>query len=316
MKPWKARLEEHVGEWSDRLKPSWIPRFVYHVTDVSNAVSILQAGRLYSRRRALELGCMQVDQASSQVIDVTRTTHQRYVRLYFRPRTPTQYHNEGIRPPTAVSTLQAHCPTPVFFCFDLVDTISMDDTSFSDGNMASAGVKFGRTEKLFQELPFDKIYHRGAFSSEKRSIIYHRSAEVLVPDELELNHKLRMIACRSVAEQRTLLNLLDTRTKRKWEARIRIGHTAFFEREWWFVQNVVARDKHLVVTLNAARAPISLGYERRGHGSESFRVTRTLDPWQQRWDLTARTTINGLVRIWLAGHLAFQDRVVGADVPF
>lgn len=35
--------------------------------------------------------------------------------LYFRPRTPTQFHNEGIRPPLQRGQSGAHCPVPIFF---------------------------------------------------------------------------------------------------------------------------------------------------------------------------------------------------------
>lgn len=49
----------------------WWPHYAYHYTDISNAVSILESGMLYSRLRAEELHVMMNDNASRQVIDMT-----------------------------------------------------------------------------------------------------------------------------------------------------------------------------------------------------------------------------------------------------
>ena len=81
----------------EKVNPSWWPKFAYHYTDVTNAVSILSSGKLYSRVKAGAKGVMENDNASRQVIDMTETRATSYVRFYFRPLTPTQYHNEGVR---------------------------------------------------------------------------------------------------------------------------------------------------------------------------------------------------------------------------
>jgi hypothetical protein len=81
---------------------------------------------------------MRCENASRKVIDGTDPAHLRFVRLYFRPKTPTQWHNEGIRAPSERTSLNAHCPIPVFFCFDLVGLLSEDNVWFSDGNIGSS----------------------------------------------------------------------------------------------------------------------------------------------------------------------------------
>ncbi len=124
MKPWYADVERHIAMWSARPgHPTWWPRFVYHFTDVRNAAAILQNDCLYSRAEASRLGLMQVDNASAEIIGQTRPEHLEFVRLYFRPRTPTQYRNEGIRP-GGRRELSAHCPVPVYFCFDALGVLS------------------------------------------------------------------------------------------------------------------------------------------------------------------------------------------------
>lgn len=76
----------------NRSPVSWWPKFAFHYTDVTNAVSILSSGFLYSRADATHLRVMKNDNASRQVIDMTDSDVVSKVRFYFRPLTPTQYH--------------------------------------------------------------------------------------------------------------------------------------------------------------------------------------------------------------------------------
>ena len=95
----------------------WWPKYAYHYTDISNAVSILRSGYIYSRIHATESGLMQNDNASRQVIDITNRAAVSSVRFYFRPLTPTQYHNEGYKHPQLRYNHDenANTPVPVFF---------------------------------------------------------------------------------------------------------------------------------------------------------------------------------------------------------
>lgn len=62
---------------------SWWPLYAYHYTNITNAVSILELGRLYSRANAEDLGIMSNDNASRQVIDMTNSDAKQSVRFYF-----------------------------------------------------------------------------------------------------------------------------------------------------------------------------------------------------------------------------------------
>jgi hypothetical protein len=160
LKPWKSEIEKHIAHWSKQLiGREWWPRFVYHYTDVQNAVNILKAGMLYSRTEATRRGLMVSDNALYSVIQQTKPTHLEFARFYFRPRTPTQFRNEGIRPPNRrwqPDPLHppAHCPVPVFFCFDALSVIGRDDTEFSNGNMGSGGTQHAATLDFFKQIPF------------------------------------------------------------------------------------------------------------------------------------------------------------------
>ena len=83
---YKDIIKENCTSRSD---VHWWPQFAFHYTDVKNAVSILSSGRLYSRTNAEKLGIMKNENASRQVIDMTKTAVAAYVRFYFRPLTPS-----------------------------------------------------------------------------------------------------------------------------------------------------------------------------------------------------------------------------------
>ena len=124
MKPWRSEIRQHITKWSRQLgNLEWWPQYVYHFTDIQNAACILNDGILYSRAEPDRQNCMVVDNASPEIIAQTRPEYTRFVRLYFRPRTPTQFRNEGIRPKDK-RELGAHCPVPIYFCFDSLDILS------------------------------------------------------------------------------------------------------------------------------------------------------------------------------------------------
>lgn len=150
MKDWSGDIEKHILLWSERLRGlSWWPRYVYHFTDVNNAGHIIETGQLFSRTACERQGLMVVDNANIDIIQQTRPEHLDFVRLYFRPRTPTQYRNEGIRPLGQRDSGGAHCPIPIFFCFDALGVLSMDNTEFSNGNLASYDAVRGSSKEFF-----------------------------------------------------------------------------------------------------------------------------------------------------------------------
>jgi len=86
---------------------------------------------------------------------------------------------------------------------------------------------------------WDEIFHVGWFSQDsKASIISHRNAEIVIPDELDLS-TLKFIYCRTPAEKETLLYLLPERVRRLWSPRIVVATSAdLFIRDRVFVDRV------------------------------------------------------------------------------
>lgn len=241
----------------------WWPSFLFHFTDVRNVPSIVAAGRLLCRSRAVESGRLEIDAANSEIIAQTPNEIHRYVRLYFRPRTPTFHRNEGIRP-LADRSGGAHCPVPVALLFDARHVLGMVGTRFSDGNLATQSRRRANTGEdvdFLRRMPFRQIYHEGRFAPEDRDeIVFRRHAEVIVPGELPLDG-LRYVVVRSAAERETVESLLQLdkqvpEVARRWIVdRLRLNRKpAVFHYEWTYVERVTALGEFLRVEFNASTA--------------------------------------------------------------
>lgn len=261
------------ADWSQQsIDDRWIG-YLFHITSLENALSIIGQGQLLSRARALNTGHLQHDGAAKTVIEQTDSFVQDCARLYFRPRVPTFYHNEGFISEKELRTSRygAHIPVPIALIFDLPSILALHDCQFSDGNMASRSAKRMDTFSEFRLLPFEKIYSTGAMSADERDELrLRRHAEVLIPKQLDLSPHLVRIACRSEAELKTLKHLL-TRTPKGRIARERFGplmmvstNGSVFEAKRPFVQNVRQSGSTILIELNpTTRRALSHKYQFR-----------------------------------------------------
>lgn len=222
-------------EWLAGSRRSWWPRFLFHHTDIRNAARILQDNQLLCRRALGTRGGPHVDSGSVDVLQNTPDWVADWVRLYFRPRTPTQYRSEGVRPADQIR-LQAHCPVPVFFLFDSAEVLTLAAASFSDGNLA-ADASTGTDVEFLRALDFRKIYHTG-WHDHDREITFSRNAEVIVKSNLGLGGLRRMVT-RTDAERETLLSLLTATAQKTWLGKIVVDTgLQLFERSWTFIEQV------------------------------------------------------------------------------
>ena len=232
------------------LARRWWPNYLFHFTDIQNAVKILVRGQLLSRAQLEASGEQFKDAASPDVIEQTDERWKDYVRLYFRPRTPTQYRNEGLRPKSKLELGGAHCPVPIYLLFDSKEVLCRQDTLFSPGNLAAGAEPVGDAKGL-KQIRFKQVYHDvWLYPDERSTIIFRRHAEVIVPQRLNLN-SLRQICCRSEAEYQTLLYLLPPLTRRRWIQNIIPGAklNLFFKR-WTFVEAVELNAKQVMFRFN------------------------------------------------------------------
>ena len=243
--------------------PQWWPKYAYHFTDVTNIVSILSLGTLYSRTEAARRGVMKNDNASKQVIDMTDTRATSFVRFYFRPLTPTQYHNEGFKHKDLrySGDINANIPVPVFLVFDLESLLQTEDVLFSPLGQAGHGNPIFKGEEEFSKLPFDKIYSTGWCEDDSWRF---RHAEILYPDCYTIDHSLRMILCRNECEKATLLHLLydeDQRAYFRYKDYVRVATDHVFQRNGLYVENAVYHDNTLAFEF--ACTPEKKQYENR-----------------------------------------------------
>lgn len=232
------------------LSKRWWPNYVFHFTNIDNALKILETGYLYPRSKVSPQGLMVNDNASREVIENTDPRWFDYVRLYFRPRTPTQWLNEGFVP-VKQRHQDSHCPVPIYFLFDSKSILSRKDTMFSDGSLARKGSKIYSSADDFKRLPFEYIYHDSSFSeSERDLIIGARQAEIVIPKELELTD-IKAIWCRSEAEYNTLLYLLSPDAHNIWKNKIGAGKKGnLFNRRWIFVEKTELNTKETIFYFN------------------------------------------------------------------
>lgn len=188
---------------------SWWPRYAFHYTDVTNAIGILKEGAIYSRFDATKKQLMDNDNASRQVIDMTYSGVTSSVRFYFRPLTPTQFHNEGYKHPALryCGDSNANVPVPVFFLLDLETVLRMEGTQFSEQSLAGGGGLLCQGEEAFSKLNFSQIYKIGYMENREAEKKY-RHAEIVFPGAFPIDGSLKGIVCRNDIERATLLNLL------------------------------------------------------------------------------------------------------------
>ena len=217
------------------------PHCLFRSDHVENAAKILDSGRLLSRAAAENQDLIRVDSASPQYVRDLPAPHRNLVRLYFRPRTPTQYRNEGIRPLDRIE-LGAHMPVPVYLLFS-TRLLAEEGVSFTKGRLTGAAA-IGDSAEFLKSINFGDVYHDGSVgrlgASERRpTILNARHTEAVIENELPLD-TLRYIVCRSAAERETLLNLLSPQSRRLWLNKVRVdeGHRRMFQKRGTFVQRV------------------------------------------------------------------------------
>jgi ssDNA thymidine ADP-ribosyltransferase, DarT len=310
-------VDQHIQNWSNALRSvyhpyreKW-PSRLFHHSPLENAVAILRDGNLRSRNDRANLRLKDV--AAAGVID-TRTHAHDYGRLYFRPRTPTQWHIEGIRKPGECSHGEdAHAPILVMMVFEAKRVLTREGVKFCDRNMQLGSAEIGDNEQYFRAIPFGKVFHEGGIGGD-RSIIEHRCAEVLVMSPMPLDGTLQWIYCRTDAEKATLLHMLGP-VAENWKNRIQISDDLqVFERRFVFVEKVTIDKDGVVAQFSPRRDLQKISVQVHVTNSEGERklnfnngaMDATPPAPSTRWRFNAKLP-NGdyLVDIRLEGQLAF-----------
>ncbi len=223
----KLRNEEWLGS------RYWWTYFLFYFTDIHNVARMLEHEEILSPHEAGE---------------DFHSRWDKFVSLYFRPRTPKLFRCEGFRP-TGKSG-DDYCPIPVYLLFDFEAVICHPESRFSDGD-PNRTKKTYKTPAYFSDLPFDLIYHDSWFMPDEREeIMRSREAQVIVPDRMGLE-SLQFIWVRSSAEYETLQSLVSGDVWRKWRDKI-TARTDFqlFNQKWIYVDDVQLGEKDIRFRFN------------------------------------------------------------------
>ena len=278
---------------------------------------------LFSRQDAEKRGLLSVSSGSSAVLAGTNQLVQSCVRFYFRPQTPTQFHAEGVRSNNNLSKRypDAHCPVPVFFLFDSQYVLTLDDCRFSDGGLGSPRANYFSTADELINLPWKKIYHTGRFDPSIEDITFRRSAEVLVPNNLDLQ-ALRYIYCRSDAEKETLLQLLDPRVRAKYRNKIAAtSRSNLFFRKHTFMQTCRLSSRSAILDFSPetnSPGPFNLKIEIKTQSQSGiFEKNDFMVMPNQNFSISFRRAfVKYDIRVHLDNYLVFANSFEEVDIPF
>lgn len=321
-------VDGHIAKWEAQLQSPYYPyrRYwpsrLFHHSPLENAVKIILDGNL--RSRSDPKNSRNKDVAAGGVIDNRNYAHS-FVRLYFRPRTPTQYHIEGIRKDGEFKYGEnAHAPVLIMFVLDARRILVRNGVEFCDRNMQLGSACPSDTMDYFENIPFNKVYHEGNMGGDI-FISQHRCAEVLVQSPLPLRECVQWIYCRSKAERETLLHFLG-RSASRWDRLVKVSEDLkVFQRQYVFVEEVSISNDGISFRLNPRldRQNVEISIEilnAKGVSVHHFRhsgMPAVPDLPAVKW-ITKHPFSNGRyhARITLEGQLAFETEMHLGPVLF
>lgn len=319
-------IAEHIVNWQGQLTSPFYPHRkhwptrLFHHAPLENALAILREGVLRSRNDALNTHPRDV--AASGVIDARCDAHER-VRLYFRPKTPTQFHIEGIQKDSECAYPGAHAPILVMFALDAATVLAQPDIMFSNQNMQIGSTIAGSDAAYFRTIPFEKVFHEGNTGGD-RTITNARAAEVLPSSPLNLRFCLKEVYFRSEPERETLLYELGEH-RVAWQQICHVSDALkVFEKRHTFVQDIGLTPEGVLFKFNPRSD--------RRNISVVIKVWDTLNrlvidffnddlaaqpPQAARW-IWKHPLVDGLylVEVHLDGHLAYRCTIPLNSVLF
>ena len=191
----------------------------FHTTSFENFINIYKTNKLYSRNYLKNNNINFEDIANQDVVTKQKKEHD-YVRFYFRPKTPTNYRNEGIKCTKSLNKKN---------CIDLGNGIHKDEEYnkqqsanpvvmiFNYSIAQNKNCKFKQFNKMNQELVnsiqelenWDLIFAEGKYEDDIRKAYEKpfRMAEFLYPDFIETK-EIKKIIFRSKCDKERAIQLL------------------------------------------------------------------------------------------------------------
>jgi hypothetical protein len=274
---------------------------------------------LLSRNDAAAAQIIVNDIAPHDIINANILSHQ-YVRLYFRPKTPTQFHIEGIREPCDFF-MGKHAPVLFMMIFNAERVLTTPGVRFSDGNMQGHPNIYDG-DAGFAVLDFNQIYHEGTVSADDRAVVTRaRCSEVLCPSPLVLVPYLQAVICRSAAERQLLLHELGPQFEGRDRIRV-FNEAGVFNADYVFTESVDLASDGIHVQFHAARRGSP-----RGSVEVKLRAINGNQPpvrWHEpalefwkKWHFTYDVPDGHyVIEIFVRGCLAYRSQAILESRPF
>jgi hypothetical protein len=318
-------VSAHVQKWEQTLSVTsyshrrhWPSRLFRH-EPLENIVPILLSGQLLSRNAAALGGAIVNDIAPVEIINACHAAHDS-VRLYFRPRTPTQYHIEGIREP-ADFYQGKHAPILYMMVFDAVRVLTAGGVRFSGSNMQGNPPVYD-DDAHFNTLDFADIYHEGSIPGDDVSrIVRARCAEVLYPGSMPLLPYLSAVICRSAAERQLLLHQLGPLFPNRERIRV-FNEAGLFNADFAFVESVDLASDGIHVQFHSARRGAGTGavevrLYRYGAVVPLLRWEKHALEFWKKWQFSGQIAEGRyLIEIYVRGCLAYRAEALLEGQPF
>jgi len=224
-----------------RLKREYRFDGFHHYTDFSNFLKIMEDGRLLCREKARQNGFL--DSANRGIINKTRTDIdlKRYVRFFYREKTPTTHNNEGIKK----GAQGIHMPIPVLLLFK-DEIMYHDNIALSDGGCGNKKTEIVDVIKKTKNFPWGKIFCKKEGPLCDEDLINRRNAEFLYHESISTKY-LKEIIFRSPADMKQAIFFLGENSlyevdKRKfhnhnnflWDYKVKKGSSiVYFKPVFW-----------------------------------------------------------------------------------
>lgn len=225
---WLNQNAKSISKWYYD-EPSKTTGIIWHFTDINNMANILSFKEIVSKNHGQEQAVIENNNAAHIVNDrFTKPWVHDYARFYLRPKTPTQYRNEGIYqyhgehpnyaqlPKSLTNSLQnsfwtdgqpAHLPVPVFIGFSLSKFLEKGG-HLTKGSLAGERVSDSPDEMLDDNFIFLRD-HVEEIYSENYAANYLKHTEFIFPQKMDFDSRdILRIVVRSEAEKLVLLTML------------------------------------------------------------------------------------------------------------
>lgn len=197
----KKDFGKKMLELLDKQDSQW-KGYIYHFSHIMNIANILKGEKIKSRYRTGNF----FDSAGVEIIERSKNEIKNFARFYFRPKTPTQWHNEGLG--QNILAGNPICPIPIFLKFNLSEVIERNPERFyiSNGNLSTSWAEHGNDYEFLKKFDYTNVYKEYPDPAYKQA----SQQEFIIENEFDFSSFNDFnIICRTENERCLLERIID-----------------------------------------------------------------------------------------------------------